>query len=85
MNAEKTVTKKKESNGQKFKKQFGYSKSMKRNMKSKDLDPLNPESLVAYKAIRKERKKKDKVIQRKKHELAKAQRNTKSSDTKKKK
>lgn len=72
-----------ETNGQIFKKKHGFSKSMKRNMKRKGLDPLLPESLVSYREIRKNTMKTIQEFKKRKHDKARAGKKTKVLTNKK--
>lgn len=69
----------KKSKGQIFKEKHGYSKTMKRNMKKAGVT-----SIEDYRKIRKERKKVQSQIAKRKHSVASAQRDSKSSSNKKK-
>lgn len=71
--------------GQIFKDRYGYSRTLYRNMRRNGLDINNfSDSINAYKAIRKKRKKQIKTIQRAKHATAAAKRGEKSAVKKKK-
>lgn len=71
------------SNGQVFKQQHGYSKSMKRAMLNAGLDINNfSDSLASYREIRKGRKKAQAKIKKDKHMKALAARRGKASSTK---
>ena len=80
-----TVAKKKKSNGQLFKEQFHYSKSMKRNMLQHGLAPTS-DSLADYRDIRKKARKERAIVKKGKHKTALAGRVVvKSSSSKPKK
>lgn len=72
-----------ETGGQIFKRKHGFSKSMRRNMKRKGLDPLLPESLVSYREIRKDTMKTIQEFKKRKHDKARAGKKTKVLTSKK--
>ena len=72
-----------ETNGQIFKRKHGFSKSMKRNMKKKGLNWLLPDSIVAYREIRKSTMKNIQEAGKRKHDKARAGKKTKVLTSKK--
>ena len=64
-------------NGEKFKRQYGYSKTHKRNMSKQGLNPSSKEDQDSFKELRRERKRKLRSLQKNRHETKRAQRSSK--------